>query len=114
MLLPPAVVGEEQEYNYGPARAALERMAPYVTGLAQKQAIVLITSIHGSKQARKILYQPGTPPWSKLLSAVAGVGGTREELVKGAATTGADYSLVGAAKLLEGAGAESSSAGDSW
>lgn len=106
-----AVVGEEQEYNYGPARAALERMAPYVAGLAQKQAIVLITSIHGSKQARKILYQPGTPPWNKLLSAVAGLGGTHEELIKGAATTGADYSLVGAAKLLEGAGAESSSAG---
>jgi len=106
-----AVVGEEQEYNYGPARAALERMAPYVTGLAQRQAIVLITSIHGSRQARKILYQPGTPPWEKLLSAVAGVGGTREELVKGAATTGADYSLVGAAKLLEGAGAESSAPG---
>jgi PKD repeat protein len=102
---------EEQELNFGPARAALERMSAYVAGLAKKQAIVLITSIHGAKQARKVLYEPGTPPWEKLLNEVAAIGGTHEELITGATTAGADYSLVGAAKLAEGAGAESSTAG---
>ena len=58
-----AVVGEEQEYNDGPARAALERMAPYVTGLAQRQAIVLITSIHGSRQAEEASSTSRAPAW---------------------------------------------------
>jgi hypothetical protein len=106
-----AISYEEAEGNHGPGRFALEAMSAYVSELAKKQAIVMVTSIHGDKQAKKVLYTPNTPNWGKLLSAVAGVGGTREELIAGGTTAGADYSLVGAAKLAEGEGTESSSAG---
>ena len=102
---------EEAEGNHGPGRYRLEQMAAYVAGLAKKEAIVLITSIHGSKQATKVLYTPGTPSWSQLLEAVASVGGTREELIAGGSTAGADYSLASAGKLAEGEATESSSAG---
>jgi hypothetical protein len=104
-----AYPGEEQEGNFGPPRRALEEIPGYLAGLANKNAIVMITSIHGNRQPNKILYQRGTPNWREVLNEVVKLGGTREEFVKGLSTPGADYSLVGQAKQLEGASAESSS-----
>jgi hypothetical protein len=106
-----AISFEEPEGNNGPARFRLEQMSAYVAALAKKEAIVLITSIHGSQQATKVLYTPGTPSWNKLLGAVASVGGTREELIAGGTTAGADYSLASAGPMAEGEATESSSAG---
>ena len=104
-----AYPNEEQEGNQGPPRKALEEIPGYLAGLAKKNAIVMITSIHGNRQPQKILYQRGTPNWSQVLGEVVKLGGTREEFVKGLSTSGADYSLVGLAGELEGAGSESSS-----
>lgn len=106
-----AFPGEEQEGNFGPPRKALEEIPGYLAGLANKQAIVLITSIHGNQQQRKILYQQGTPGWGQVLAEVAKLGGAREELIAGMSTPGADYSLVGQVKQPEGASADSSSPG---
>jgi len=104
-----AFPNEEGEGNHGPPRQALEEIPGYLAGLASKNAIVMITSIHGNQQPKKILYQRGTPNWKQVLNEVAKLGGTREEFVKGLSTPGADYSLVGEAGQLEGASSESSS-----
>jgi len=104
-----AFPGEEQEGNFGPARQALEAIPGYLAGLANKQAIVMITSIHGNQQQQKILYQQGTPSWGKVLEQVANLGGTREELINGLRSPGGDYSLVGQIKQPEGASVASSS-----
>jgi hypothetical protein len=106
-----AYPGEEQEDNHGPPRAALEAIPGYLAGLASKGAIVLVTSIHGNQQPRKVLYQQGTPSWSKVLEEVASLGGAREELIKGIDTPGGDYSLVGQVNQAEGASASSAEPG---
>jgi hypothetical protein len=106
-----AVRGEEQEGNQGVPRASLEAIPGYLAGLANRGAIVLVTSIHGNQQQRKVLYQQGTPSWYKVLEGVASLGGAREELIKGIDTPGADYSLVGQAKQPEGTSASSSEPG---
>ncbi len=72
-----AVPHPEQEGNHGQPRQSLEAIPGYLTGLANKNAIVMITSIHGNQQPQKILYQNGTPSWGQVLAEVVKLGGTR-------------------------------------
>jgi hypothetical protein len=104
---------EEDEGNNGTPRLALEAMPGFLEGLQNKQALVMITSIHGNQQPsqKNVLYQLGTPSWGKVLPQIAKLGGTREAFIKGLSTNGGDYSLVGQIKQVEGASPEASTPG---
>jgi hypothetical protein len=104
-----AYPNEEQEGNFGPPRKALEEIPGYLAGLGSKNAIVMVTSIHGNKQPKKVFYQHGTPNWKQVLNEIVKLGGTREEFVIGLSTPGADYSLVGQVSQVEGSSVDSSS-----
>ncbi|MGH2940737.1 MAG: hypothetical protein ACRDPE_21760 [Solirubrobacterales bacterium] len=99
----------EVEHPQGPGQKALEAMKSFLAELAKKEAIVMVTSIHGSGQNPKVLYTLGTSGWKPLGLELAAFGGTKEELIEGGTTPGHDYSLVGGGtKPDEGTAPESS------
>jgi hypothetical protein len=101
----------EEDHPKGPAQKALDGMKGFLAELAKKEAIVLVTSIHGQGQNPNTLYTFGTTSWKSLGLELAAFGGTKEELIDGGTTPGDDYSLIGVAKMEEGTAPESSAAG---
>jgi hypothetical protein len=101
----------EVEHPHGPGQQAFEAMKSFIGELSKKEAIVLVTSIHGSGQNPKVLYTFGTSSWKSLGLELAAFGGTKEELIDGGTTPGNDYSLVGEVKMDEGTAPESSAPG---
>ena len=100
---PPGGLGEQ----------ATEDMASYINGLAAKNALVMITSIHGPNQTQPVFFTPGvsSAAWQNLTDAIASVGGTKERLNVAAVTPGSDYTLVGYKGLAEDEGQEVIGAG---
>lgn len=92
---------------------ATEGMASYINGLAAKNALVVITSIHGPSQTQPVFFTPGvsSAAWGNLTDAIASIGGTKERLNVAAVTPGSDYTLVGYEGLAEDEGQEVIGAG---
>jgi PKD repeat protein len=101
----------EEEHPQGPGQKALEAMKGFLAELAKKEAIVLVTSIHGQGQNPNTLYTFGTTSWKSLGLELAAFGGTKEELIDGGTTPGGDYTLIGVAGLAEGTAPEASTPG---